>query len=105
MAIQAIVPFIPLITKLFEIGADAKKSENDTAKEVVKSLKQSTGKTEIAQGGYIYTLYSIYHSIIGCGEELTLSSFSCVSLDQWVMLSGFISMAYATLRGKMKDAK
>jgi len=102
MAIQAIVPFIPLITKLFEIGADAKKSENDTAKEVVKSLKQSTGKTELAQGGYIYSLVSISHTVLNCNESLSVASLACVSTDQWVMLSGFLSLAYTTLRAKLK---
>jgi hypothetical protein len=105
MALAAIIPLIPLAMKLLDIGTEARNSENDTAKEVVSALKQSTARTELAQGGYIYTLYSIYHSIIGCGEELTLASFSCVSLDQWVMLSGFISIAYTTLRSKIKDAK
>tara|TARA_R110001583_G_scaffold34775_4_gene116373 strand:+ start:836 stop:1144 length:309 start_codon:yes stop_codon:yes gene_type:complete len=102
MAIQAIIPFIPLITKLIDHGFSKDKKVTEQAVDIIKN---SSGKTEIAQSGYIYTLYSIYHSIIGCGEELTLASFSCVSLDQWVMLSGFISMAYVTLRGKIKEAK
>ncbi len=102
MAIQAIVPFLPLLTKLITIGRDAQKSENDTAKEVVKSLKQSTMKTELAQGGYVYALASIAHTLTGCNETISLASLSCVSVDQWVMLSGFLSMAYATLRAKLK---
>jgi len=101
MAIAAIIPFIPLITKLVDYVPSKDKKVTEQAVDIIKN---SSGKTEIAQGGYIYTLYSIYHSIIGCGEELTPASFSCVSLDQWVMLAGFISMAYATLRGKIKDA-
>ena len=105
MALAAIVPFIPLITKLFEIGAEAKKSENDTAKEVVSALKKSTGKTELVQGSYVYAIYSIVQTISGCNEVFSFSSLSCVSVDQWVLLSGCLSAAYVTLSAKLKDAK
>ncbi len=102
MAIQAIIPFIPLIQKIIEVKHSAKAKDNKIVKEVIETAKVSSGKTEIAQGGYIYALYSIFQTINGCAETITLSSFACVSVDQWVMLSGFISMTYATLRAKVK---
>ncbi len=100
MAIQAIVPFIPLITKLFDIGAEAK--EKNAKQALIEAAAKSTGKTELAQGGYIYSLVSISHTVLNCNESLSIASLSCVSTDQWVMLSGFLSMAYATLRAKLK---
>ena len=66
MAIQAIIPLIPLAMKLLDIGQEAKSSDNDTAKEVVESLKKSTGKTELVQSSYVYALYSIIQTISGC---------------------------------------
>ena len=102
MAIQAIIPFIPLIQKIIEVKHSAKAKDNKIVKEVIETAKVSTGKTEIAQGGYIYALYSIFQAVYGCSETLTLASLSCVSVDQWFMLAWFISMAYATLRAKVK---
>ncbi len=100
MAIQAIIPFIPLITKLFDIGAEAK--EKNAKQAIIEAAAKSTGKTELAQGGYVYALASIAHTLTGCNETLSLASLSCISTDQWVMLSGFASFAYCTLRAKLK---
>ncbi len=102
MALQAIVPFIPLIQKIIEVRHEAKKNENSLGKQALEKAKQSTGKTEIAQGGYIYALYSIGTTIHGCEEGFSIASLACVTPDQWVMLSAFVSMAYATLRAKIK---
>ncbi len=100
MALAAIVPFIPLITKIFEIGAEAK--EKNAKQAIIEAAAKSTGKTELAQGGYVYSLVSISHTVLNCNESLSIASLACVSTDQWVMLSGFLSMAYATLRAKLK---
>lgn len=89
--------------KLLDIGQEAKVTDKKAA--IVQAVAKSTGKTELAQGGYVYAIYSIVTTVNSCQESLSLASFSCVSLDQWVMLSGFISMAYATLRGKIKEDK
>jgi hypothetical protein len=91
--------------KLLDIGQEATSSQNDTAREVVESLKKSTGKTELVQSSYVYALYSIIQTISGCNEMFSFASLSCVSVDQWVLLSGCISAAYVTLRGKIKEAK
>jgi hypothetical protein len=100
--IQAIIPLIPLITKIIDAKHSAKAKDNKIVKEVIETAKVSTGKTEIAQGGYIYVLYSIFQTVNGCAETITLSSLSCVSVDQWVMLSAFVSMVFATFRAKVK---
>ena len=102
MAIQAIIPFIPLVQKIIEINHSAKAKDNKIVKEVIEKAKVSTGKTEIAQGGYVYVLYSIFQTVNGCSETISLSSLSCVSVDQWVMLSAFVSMAFATFKAKVK---
>jgi hypothetical protein len=100
--IQALIPLIPLITKIIDVKRDAKESDDKVLTKVIETAKVSTGKTEIAQGGYIYVLYSIFQTVNGCAETITLSSLSCVSVDQWVMLSAFVSMAFATFRAKVK---
>ena len=101
MAIQAIIPLIPLAMKLLDIGQEAKQTDKKAA--IVQAVAKSTGKTELAQGGYVYALVSIAHTLTGCNEALSLASLSCVSTDQWIMLSGFLSLSYATLRAKLKD--
>ncbi len=100
MAIQAIIPLIPLVMKIWDTHTEAQKSDKATA--IAQVISKTTMKTELAQGGYVYALASIAHTLTGCNETLSLASLSCVSTDQWVMLSGFLSMAYATLRAKLK---
>ena len=99
MAIAAIIPLIPLISKLVDYGFSKDKKVTE---QVLDIAKKSTGKTELAQGGYIYALASIANTLNSCNETLSLASLSCISSDQWVMLSGFASFAYCTLRAKLK---
>ncbi len=100
MAIQAIIPLIPLVMKIWDTHTEAQKS--DKAKAISNVISKTTMKTELAQGGYVYALASIAHTLTGCNETLSLASLSCISTDQWVMLSGFASFAYCTLRAKLK---
>ena len=60
--IQAIIPLIPLITKIIDVKRDAKESDDKVLTKVIETAKVSTGKTEIAQGGYVYVLYSIFQT-------------------------------------------
>jgi hypothetical protein len=105
MALAAIIPLIPLAMKLLDIGTEARNSDNDTSKEVLSALKKSTGKTELVQSSYVYAIYSIVQTISGCNEIFSFSSLSCVSVDQWVLLSGCLSAAYVTLSAKLKEGK
>jgi len=93
--ITAITPIVPMILK-------AKKAKKDE-KNIVDVVKESTKQTEIAQGGYLYILYSIYQTMAACETGISLASLSCLSQDQWVRLAGFVSIAFARLREKAKE--
>ena len=93
--ITAITPIVPMILK-------AKKAKKDE-KNIVDVVKESTKQTEIVQGGYLYVLYSIYQTMAACETGLSLASLSCLSQDQWAMLAGVVSLAFARLRQKAKE--
>ena len=93
--ITAITPIVPMILK-------AKKAKKDE-KNIVDVVKESTKQTEIVQGGYLYVLYSIYQTMAACETGISLASLSCLSQDQWAMLAGVVSLAFARLRQKAKE--
>ena len=69
--LQAVTPFLPLITKV----VDAKK----TGKSVVDTIKASTGGTEAGQVGVISALFLAYQDVIACNPVFSLASLSCVT--------------------------
>lgn len=79
LILQAITPFLPLITK----AIDAKKS----GKSVVDTLKASTGGTEAAQVGVIGALFLAYQDALACNPAVTFDSLSCVTHEHWGMLA------------------
>ena len=75
LLIQALTPFLPLITK----AIDAKME----GKTVVDTIKASTGGTETAQVGIVGALYLIIQDATLCNPVFTIDSLSCVTHEHW----------------------
>ena len=76
--LQAITPFLPLITKV----VDSKKS----GKTLADTIKASTGGTEAGQIGVVSALYLIIQDATLCSPVFTIDSLSCVTNEHVGML-------------------
>jgi hypothetical protein len=92
LLIQALTPFLPLITKV----VDAKKS----GKTLVDTIRSSTGGTEAGQVGIVSALFLAYQDVISCNPVFTLDSLSCVSNEHWGALAVASVFAFTQLLRK-----
>lgn len=83
--LQALTPFVPLITKAVKGSKDVK-----------KAVKETTFDTEISQVGYLGALTLIIQEVQSCGPILTTDSLSCVTPETWGLL--LISAFYGAKR-------
>ena len=95
LALAALAPFVPLITKAWDAKADEK-----TAKQVIKD---TSGLTEVIQGSYGTALWLVYQDAQSCGAY-GLDSLSCVTLEHWGFLGSALAIA-ATAAIKKYKAK